>query len=42
MSMPPLARFEYQYEPVPGSAEAGLAGYLQARDWLTEAANCLV
>lgn len=42
MSMPPLARFEYQYEPVPGSAEAGLAGYLQARDWLAEAENCLV
>lgn len=35
MSMPPLARWEYGYEPEPGSAEADLySNYLQPRDWL--------
>lgn len=36
MSMPPLARFEYQYQPAQGSAEARLADYLQVHDWLAE------
>jgi coproporphyrinogen III oxidase len=37
MSMPPLARWEYGYEPQPGSAEAELTEYwLQPRDWLSE------
>ncbi|WP_298444538.1 oxygen-dependent coproporphyrinogen oxidase [uncultured Ferrimonas sp.] len=38
MSMPPLARWQYQYQPEPGSAEANLANYLKPRDWLTELA----
>ncbi|NUE67309.1 oxygen-dependent coproporphyrinogen oxidase [Snodgrassella sp. ESL0253] len=42
MSMPPLARFEYQYEPVAGSAEAQLAEYLRIHDWLAEAETCPV
>jgi len=37
MSMPPLARWEYGYQPEPGSAEAKLySDYLHPRDWLTE------
>lgn len=36
MSLPPRVRFEYQYRPEPGSAEAGLAEYLVPRDWLAE------
>ncbi len=35
MSMPPLVRFEYRYEPQEGSAEARLGVHLQARDWLS-------
>ncbi|PIT51825.1 coproporphyrinogen III oxidase [Snodgrassella alvi] len=42
MSMPPLARFEYQYEPIAGSAEARLAEYLRIHDWLAEAETCPV
>ncbi len=39
MSLPPLARWEYGFEPEPGSAEARLAlEYLKARDWLGEVA----
>ncbi|HUH56241.1 MAG TPA: coproporphyrinogen III oxidase, partial [Rhodanobacter sp.] len=34
MSLPPRVRFEYAYEPEPGSAEAKLADYLKPRDWL--------
>ncbi|MFC4698816.1 oxygen-dependent coproporphyrinogen oxidase [Glaciecola siphonariae] len=34
MSMPPLARWEYNMTPEPGSQEAKLAGYLKAIDWL--------
>ena len=34
MSLPPRVRFEYGYEPEPGSAEARLAGYLKPRDWV--------
>ena len=38
MSLPPLVRWEYNYHPEPGSAEAELTGYyLQNRDWLGEA-----
>ncbi|CUA87476.1 oxygen-dependent coproporphyrinogen oxidase [Pseudidiomarina woesei] len=37
MSMPPLARWEYGFEPEPGSAEAKLySDYLRPRDWLQE------
>jgi len=35
MSMPPLARWEYAYEPTPDSAEEKLEYYLKPRDWLT-------
>jgi coproporphyrinogen III oxidase len=35
MSLPPLARWEYCYEPVPGSREAVALTYLQPRDWTT-------
>jgi coproporphyrinogen III oxidase len=35
MSMPPLARWEYGYQPPPGSAEAELyERFLPARDWV--------
>ncbi|WP_448212296.1 oxygen-dependent coproporphyrinogen oxidase [Colwellia sp. MEBiC06753] len=34
MSMPPLARWEYNYKPEAGSEEAQLANYLMPRDWL--------
>lgn len=37
MSMPPLARWEYDYRPEPGSAEAALDDFLRPRDWLGEA-----
>lgn len=37
MSMPPLARWEYGYQPQPDSPEARLyTDYLRPRDWLTE------
>jgi len=37
MSMPPLARWEYDWQPTPGSPEARLyADYLRPRDWLGE------
>ena len=36
MSLPPRVRFEYQYAPEAGSAEAKLNEYLVARDWLKE------
>ncbi len=36
MSMPPLVRFEYCYEPPAGSVEARLSDYLRPRDWLGE------
>lgn len=41
MSMPPLARFEYQYQPEPDSAEERLSGYLQRRDWLAELSSAV-
>ncbi|WP_371876220.1 oxygen-dependent coproporphyrinogen oxidase [Vibrio sp. HB161653] len=34
MSMPPLARWEYRFQPKEGSAEAKLAEYLVPRQWL--------
>ena len=38
MSLPPLVRWEYGYQPQPGTPEAELTDYfLQHRDWLTEA-----
>ena len=36
MSMPPLARWEYNYQAQEDSAEAKLNHYLAPRDWLTE------
>ncbi len=39
MSMPPLVRFEYAYQPEPGSAEARLDDFLRPRDWLEEFAG---
>ncbi|SIQ95432.1 coproporphyrinogen oxidase [Aeromonas sp. RU39B] len=33
MSMPPLARWEYDWQAEPGSAEARLNDYLTAREW---------
>jgi coproporphyrinogen III oxidase len=37
MSLPPLVRWEYDWKPEAGSAEARLyADYLRPRDWLTE------
>lgn len=38
MSLPPLVRWEYDYHPEPGSAEARLTEhYLTSRDWLSAA-----
>ena len=34
MSMPPLARWEYDWQPEPGSAEARLNDFLVPRDWV--------
>lgn len=35
MSLPPLVRWDYDWQPEPGSAEAALTEhYLQARDWI--------
>ncbi len=36
MSMPPLVRWQYAYQPEAGSAEAKLYDYLKPRDWLSE------
>ena len=33
MSMPPLARWEYDYQPTPGSAEAKLKDWLKPTNW---------
>ena len=34
-SMPPVAKWKYNWQPEPGSPEAGLYDeYLQPRDWL--------
>lgn len=34
MSMPPRARWEYNYQPAPGSREAALLEYLKPREWV--------
>ncbi len=34
MSLPPRVRYEYGYQPAPGSPEARLAEYLRPREWL--------
>jgi coproporphyrinogen III oxidase len=34
MSMPPLVRWEYGYQPEPESDEARLGAYLVPREWL--------
>lgn len=34
MSLPPRVRFEYRYEPEPGSPESRLSEYLVPRDWI--------
>ena len=34
MSLPPLARWEFDYVPEPGSAEAHTLSFLQPRDWV--------
>ncbi|WP_166212590.1 oxygen-dependent coproporphyrinogen oxidase [Cognatiluteimonas telluris] len=39
MSLPPQVRWEYGYQPAPGSAEARLGDYLRPRDWLRELAG---
>lgn len=40
MSMPPLARWEYDHTPPPGTPEAALGeAFLHPRDWLLEADN---
>ncbi len=36
MSLPPLVRWEYGYQPAPDSAEARLQDYLRPRDWFAE------
>ncbi len=36
MSMPPLVRWQYNYQPDPNSAEGRLHAYLRPRDWLSE------
>ena len=37
MSMPPLVRFEYDYRPTPGSAEAALyEQFLPVKEWLAQ------
>ncbi|MDT0604238.1 oxygen-dependent coproporphyrinogen oxidase [Thalassotalea castellviae] len=36
MSMPPLARWEYNFQAEQGSEEAKLTDYLVAQDWLSE------
>ncbi len=38
MSMPPLVRWQYNWQPEPGTAEAELyEEFLRPRDWLGEA-----
>lgn len=34
MSMPPLTRWTYNYQPAPGTAEAALDAFLQPREWI--------
>lgn len=39
MSLPPLARWAFDYHPEAGSPEAALAAFLQPRDWAALPAN---
>jgi coproporphyrinogen III oxidase len=39
MSLPPLVRWDYDWQPVPGSPEARLHEFLRPRDYLTELAG---
>lgn len=39
MSMPPLARWEYNYQPPADSPEQQLTQYLQARNWLGDSSQ---
>jgi len=41
MSLPPLVRWEYGFQPEPGSQEARLEDYLRPRDWLGDLTNAL-
>ena len=34
MSMPPLVRWEYDYQPKDGSPEAALSEFIKVRDWV--------
>jgi coproporphyrinogen III oxidase len=34
MSMPPLVRWEYNYQPEEGSPEAALSAFIKPRDWV--------
>jgi len=36
MSLPPLVRYQYNYQPEPGSREAALADFIKVRDWVGE------
>lgn len=36
MSLPPLVRWQYDYQPQAGTPEAALADFLRPRDWLGE------
>ncbi len=37
MSLPPLVRWDYNFQPEPGSAEARLhTDFLRPRDWAAE------
>jgi len=36
MSLPPVVNWRYNWQPEPGSAEAGLYDYLKPRDWLQQ------
>jgi coproporphyrinogen III oxidase len=38
MSLPPIARWEYSWQPQPGSREAKALAFFQPRDWLAEGA----
>ncbi len=35
MSMPPLVRWEYNYQPDENSPEAALSEFIKVKDWLS-------
>jgi coproporphyrinogen III oxidase len=39
MSLPPLARWQFKYQPEPGSPEAAMAEFLKPRDWASETSS---